>query len=335
MPRASVRKNGEGYMQKLLVATLLATVTLVTAQAQDWPTRAITLVLPYAAGGPVDTVGRLLAPRMSEILGQQVVIENTTGAGGVTGVLRVMKSPPDGYQFVLSAAGTFAHSQTLFKHPPYNSVTDFASIGLIAEAPPILITRKDLPAHDLKEFIAYVKANHGKMQFASGGAASGAHITCLLLNSSIGVEVTHVPYRGTAAAYPDLLAGRFDYMCDYIASALPHIRSHAVNAIATMTRERASVLPALATAHEQGLTDFDAPGWYAFSAPKGTPEPIIRRLNKAMSDALDTPAVGDRLRELGTIPVAKERRTPEYLTQYIVSEIKKWDAPIRASGVSY
>jgi tripartite-type tricarboxylate transporter receptor subunit TctC len=322
-------------MRRLLLAISFTASVVSYAHAQDWPTRPITLVLPYAAGGPVDTVGRLLAPRMSDILGRQIVIENTTGAGGVTGVLRVMKSPPDGYQFVLSAAGTFAHSQTLFKTPPYNSVTDFASIGLIAEAPPILITRKDFPARDLKEFGAYAKTNHGKMQFASGGAASGAHITCLLLNSAIGVNITHVPYRGTAAAYPDMLAGRFDYMCDYIASALPHIRGNTVTAIATLTRDRASVLPDLATAHEQGLVGFDAPGWYAFSAPKGTPDPIIHKLNKAMSEALDTPAVGDRLRELGTIPVKPERRTPDYLTRYIVDEIKKWEAPIRASGVSY
>jgi tripartite-type tricarboxylate transporter receptor subunit TctC len=324
-------------MRKMLLAAAVAALLGIAggASAQDWPTRPVTMVLPFAAGGPVDVVGRLLAPRMSELLGQPVVIENAVGAGGMTGMLRVMKAPPDGYQFVLGVAGTLAHSQTLFKNPPFNAVTDFASIGLIAEAPPILITRKDLPARDLKEFIAYAKANHSKMQFASGGAASGAHITCLLLNSAIGVNIVHVPYRGTGPAYPDMLAGRFDYMCDYAASALPHIRGNTVKALATLTRERSPVLPDLATGHEQGLTGFDAPGWYSFSAPKGTPDLIIRRLNKAMSDALDTPAIGNRCRELGTIPVRPERRTPEYLTQYIKSEIAKWAAPIRASGVSY
>jgi tripartite-type tricarboxylate transporter receptor subunit TctC len=291
-------------------------------------------VLPYAAGGPVDVVGRIIAPRMSESLGRQVVIENIAGGGGVTGVTRVARAAPDGYQFVLSAAGTFAHSPTFFKHLPYNPLSDFVQIGLIAEAPPILIARGELPVRDLKEFVSYAKANQGKMQFASGGAGSGAHITCLLLNAAAGINITHVPYRGTSTAYPDLIAGRVDYMCDYVASALPQIRSNSVKAIATLTRERTSVLPDLATAHEQGFVGFDAPGWYALSAPKGTPDAIIRRLNKAMSDALDTPAVGDRLRELGTIPVQPERRTPEYLSAFIVSEIAKWAPPIKASGIS-
>jgi tripartite-type tricarboxylate transporter receptor subunit TctC len=322
-------------MRKLVLAAAFAATMVATSSAQEWPARSMTLVLPYAAGGPVDVVGRLVAPRMAETLGRQIVIENVVGAGGVAGVLRVLKAPPDGYQFVMSAAGTFAHSQTLFKNPPYNSVTDFASIGLIAEAPPILITRKDLPAGNLKEFIAYARANQGKMQFGSGGAASGAHITCLLLNAAIGVKVTHVPYRGTGPAYPDLIAGRFDYMCDYIASALPHIQAGSVKAVATLTRERTPVLATLASAHEQGLSDFDAPGWYALSAPKRTPVAILRRLSQAMSDALDTPAVGDRLRELGTTPVRPERRTPEYLAKFAADEINKWAPPIRASGVMH
>lgn len=321
-------------MRKLPLAILFTVNLVAGAQAQDWPVRPITLVLPYAAGGPVDVVGRLMAPRMSELLGQPVIIENVAGAGGITGVTRVAKAAPDGYQFVLSAAGTFAHSPTFFKRLPYNPSTDFESIGLAAEAPPILIVRKDLPARDLKEFAAYTKANQSKMQYASGGAGSGAHITCVLLNSAYGITITHVPYRGTSAVYPDLISGRVDYMCDYIASALPQIRSGSVKAIATLTRERASVLPDLATAHEQGLPDFDAPGWYAFSAPKGTPAAIVRRLNKAMSDALDTPAVGNRLRELGTIPVRPERRTPEYYSGFIVSEIAKWAPPIKATGIS-
>jgi tripartite-type tricarboxylate transporter receptor subunit TctC len=292
------------------------------------------MVISFAAGSSIDVVGRIIAPRLGELLGQQVVVENVTGAAGIIGNSRVAKAAPDGYQFVLSAAGTFAHSPTFFKHLAYNPSTDFVSIGLIAEAPPILITRKDLPVDDLKQFAAYAKTNQSKMQFASGGAGSGAHITCVLLNSALGLNITHVPYRGTSTAYPDLISGRVDYMCDYVASALPQIKSGSVKAIATLTRERAAVLPDLATAHEQGIAGFDAPGWYAFSAPKGTPEPIVRRLNKAMSDALDTPAVGNRLRELGTIPVQPARRTPEYFSAFIVSEIAKWAPPIRATGIT-
>src|SRR5687767_13913109 len=321
-------------MRKLLFAIACTTTVTAGAQAQDWPARPITLVLPYAAGGPVDVVGRIMASRMSELLGRQIVIENIAGAGGVTGVTRVAKAPPDGYQFVMSAAGTFAHAPTFFKNLPYNSVNDFEAIGLIAEAPPILIARKDFPARDLKEFVAYAKADPSKIQFASGGAGSGAHITCVLLNSAFGLNITHVPYRGTSTAYPDLISGRVDYMCDYVASCLPQIQNGSVKALATLTRERAAVLPDLATAHEQGLPEFDAPGWYAFSAPKGTPDAIIRRLNKAMSDAIDTPAVGNRLRELGTIPVRPERRTPEYFAGFVVSEIKKWAPPIKATGIT-
>lgn len=321
-------------MRTLLFAISVTSILVAPAQAQEWPARPITLVLPYAAGGPVDVVGRIMAPRMSELLGRQIVIENIPGAGGVTGVTRVAKAPPDGYQFVLSAAGTFAHSPTFFRNLPYNSVTDFEAIGLIAEAPPILIARKDLPANNLKEFVAYAKADPSKIQFASGGAGSGAHITCVLLNSAFGLNITHVPYRGNATAYPDLISGRIDYMCDYVASALPQIQNGSVKALATLTRERTPVLPDLATAHEQGVPEFDAPGWYAFSAPKGTPDPIIRRLNKAMSDAIDTPAVGNRLRELGTIPVRPERRTPEYFAGFVVSEIKKWAPPIKATGIT-
>jgi tripartite-type tricarboxylate transporter receptor subunit TctC len=292
------------------------------------------MVVPYAAGGPADAVGRILAPRMSELLGQQVVIENVAASGGIAGMARVAKAPPDGYQFVLGAAGVLAQNHTLYKKLPYDAVADFAPVGLIAEAPPILITRLDLPVNDLKEFIAYAKANERKMQYGSGGIGSGPHVTCALLNAAIGVNVTHVPYRGMGPAYPDLLAGRLDYACDYPASALPQIEGKAVKAIATLTRERTPVLPQLATAHEQGIVDFDAPGWYALALPKGAPDMIVRRLNKAMSDALDSPAAGGRLSELGTIPVRPERRTPEFLAKFIPSEIEKWAVPIKASGAS-
>jgi len=304
------------------------------AAAQDWPTRPVTMVVPYAPGGPADVIGRVVASGMSDALGRQVIVENFAGAGGMTGAERVARAAPDGYQFLLGANGVLAQNQSLYKHPLYNSATDFATVGLIATAPPILITRKDFPAGNLKEFVAYAKANQSTMQFGSAGPGSGPHITCVLLNAAIGISVVHVPYRSSSLAEQDLLSGRFDYMCDFISTALPQIEANSVNAIATLTRERARALPDLATAAEQGLTGFDAPGWYAIVAPKETPAAAIRRLNKAMSDALDTPTVRDRLTQLGNNVAPPAERTPDYLGPFIASEIAKWAVPIRASGVS-
>jgi tripartite-type tricarboxylate transporter receptor subunit TctC len=216
----------------------------------------------------------------------------------------------------------------------YDAASDFAPVGLISIAPPILIVRKDFPAGDLKEFIAYAKAHDGTLQFGSSGAGSGVHITCVLLNAAIGISATHVPYRGMGAAYQDLLASRIDYACDFISTALPQIEAKSVRAIATLTRERAAALPDLPTASEQGLAGFDAPGWTAAVLPKATPDAIVTRLNKAMSEALDMPAVRDRLTQLGNAVAPPAQRTPQYLRTFIASEIAKWAGPIKASGVS-
>jgi tripartite-type tricarboxylate transporter receptor subunit TctC len=305
---------------------------IVPAAAQEWPTRPISMIVPYAAGGPPDVIARIIAPGMSESLGVQVVVENLSGAGGITGTARVARAAPDGYTFLLGAAGVLSQNQTLYKHPPYNSVTDFTPVGLIALTPAILVTRPNFPANDLNEFTSYAKANQAKMLFGSGGAGSGGHIACLLLNTAIGVTVTHVPYRGSPR--PDLMAGRLDYMCDFSSTALPEIEAKQVKAIAVLARERVALLPDLPTGDEQGLTNFDATGWYAFVAPARTPEPIVRRLNKAMSDALDGPVASERYKRLGNTVAPPAQRSPEYLGQFIRSEIDKWAGPIRASGVS-
>jgi tripartite-type tricarboxylate transporter receptor subunit TctC len=312
---------------------LLATAT-TAAFTQDWPARPLSMVVAYAPGGPADVIGRILAAGMSETLSQPVIIENVVGAGGMIGAARVARAAPDGYQFLLGAAGVLAQNQTLYKHPSYNSVTDFAPVGLIAIAPPILITRKDFPASNLKEFIAYARDHQSTLQFGSSGAGSGPHVTCVLLNATIGISVVHVAYRGASPAYQDLLAGRLDYMCDFISTALPQIEARTVKAIATLTRERTPVLPDLATADEQGLTGFDAPGWYALVVPKGTPDSVVRRLNKGMSDALDSPAVRDRLTQLGNTLVPRSQRTPEFLAEFIPSEITKWAVPIKETGIT-
>jgi tripartite-type tricarboxylate transporter receptor subunit TctC len=312
----------------------LLPIAAAPAAAQDWPTRAVTMVVPYAPGGPADIVGRIIAPGMSQSLGQPVVVENFAGAGGMTGAARVARADPDGYQFLLGASGVLAQNQTLYKHPLYDSAADFAAVGLIAMAPPILITRKDFPAGDLKEFITYVRANQSKLQFGTAGPGSGPHVTCVLLNTAIGSKVTDVAYRSSSIAEQDLVAGRIDYMCDFISTALPQIQGKTVKAIATLTRDRTPMLPDLATANEQGLAGFDAPGWYAIVAPKTTPAPIVQRLNKAMVDALDSAAVKDRLTALGNTVVPPAQRAPDHFAAFLRDEIDKWAGPIKASGVS-
>ena len=303
------------------------------AAAQDWPTRPLTMVVPFAAGGAFDVMGRVFTPRMSESLGQQVIVENIGAAAGIVGTSRVAKAVPDGYTFVLGSVGTHAYNPTLYKKLPYNPATDFAPVALFAEQPMVLITRKDFPASNLQEFIAYAKANGAKLQYGSAGVGSTTHLGCALLNAATGINTTHVPYRGGGPAMLDLIAGQVHYMCSNSASALPQIASNTLKGIALLARSRSSLLPSLATAHEQGLVDFEAITWNAFFLPKGTPAPIIKKLNDAVVEAMSTPTVGSRMQELGVDLVAPERRSPEYLQKFVESEIAKWAVPIKAAGV--
>jgi tripartite-type tricarboxylate transporter receptor subunit TctC len=323
----------------LLVAVLFGlasfpAVAQTTNSVQAWPTKPVTLVVPFPAGSASDVVARILSPRLGELLKKQVLIENVAGAGGSNGALRVARAAPDGYQVAFGVTGTHSQNQLLYNHPPYDATTDFAPVGLIAEAPYMLITRPNFPAADLKQFISYAKTNQSKMQYGSGGQGSGTHITCLLLNTAIGIQVTHVPYRSTSQAMPDLLAGRIDYLCDPIQTSLPGIQEKTVKAMAALSRERATVLPAVPSAYEQGLADFDASIWFALFFPKDTPVTIIRRLSAALSDTLDTKSVRERLEANGLrIPVSR-RRTPDYLSRFVASEIKKYAGPIKASGAT-
>ena len=220
------------------IALLLA--PLASAGAQDWPTRAVTMVVPYAAGGPVDTLGRILAARLSDILGQQVVVENVAGAGGMTGSSRVAKAPPDGYTVLLSGSAVLAINQPLYKRPLYNAVTDFEHVALFSDSARVLITRKDLPVTTLAEFVAYAKANQAKMQYGSAGAGSGMHVCAVLLDAAMSTKITHVPYRGSAPAMQDLMGGRIDFVAKQISTALPQIQGGTVKAIATLGLEALS-----------------------------------------------------------------------------------------------
>ncbi len=304
------------------------------ASAQDWPVRPVTMVVPFAAGGPIDTLGRPLAQYLSGVLGQQVVIENVSGAGGMTGSLRVAQAPADGYQFVLGSVGTHAHNQSLYKKPLYDAKSDFAPVALIAEVPLVLIARKDLPPDDLRSFIAYAKANHAKMQYGSAGVGTSTHIGAVMFNLAIGVDVTHVPYRGGGPAMLDLIAGRLDYICNIASTAVPAIEGKTVKALALLATTRSPALPDLATADEQGLAGFEAYSWNAIFLPRGTPPAIVAKLNAALVAVMDMPAFRDRMKEIGLIVVAPERRTPAYLQSFVASEIDKWAGPIRASGAA-
>jgi tripartite-type tricarboxylate transporter receptor subunit TctC len=305
-----------------------------TTLSQTYPTRPMTMIIPFAAGGPTDVLGRVLAQRMSEILGQQIIVENVGGAGGMTGSKRVADAAPDGYTFVLGTVGTHAQSQTMYKKPLYHSATDFTPVALIAEVPIVLTTRKDLPVKDLKEFIAYAKANQAKMQYGSAGAGSATHLGCVLLNHLIGVDITHVPYRGTGPAMQDLQGGRIDYLCEIVSTAKPQIDGGAVKPIAIMTKERSRALPDVPTGLEQGTPNLEAYTWNAIFLPKGAPADVVKKLHDAAVEAMKTPTVKERLEGLGAVIVPEERATPEYLGQFVKSEIDKWAAPIKASGVT-
>jgi tripartite-type tricarboxylate transporter receptor subunit TctC len=310
-----------------------ATIWPLAARAQPYPSRPITMVVPFAAGGAFDVIGRILADRMSKILGEQVIVQNTTGAAGVIGVDRVVNAAPDGYTFLLGSIGTHAYNQTIYKKPRYDAIGDFTPVALFAEQPMVLTTRKDFPADNLPQFIDYVSKNSPNLQFGSAGTGSTTHLGCALLNAVIGVKITHVPYRGGGPAANDLIGGQIDYMCLNMGSAGPLTMGKQVKAIATLSRNRSPFMPDLATAHEQGLTDFDVVTWNAFFLPKGAPAAVTKTLNDATSLAIDTPAIKERLNELGVTGVAPERRSPEYLAKFVVDEIVRWAGPIKENGL--
>jgi len=319
---------------KAIVAAACMLLASGTAWGQNYPTKPPTMIIPFAAGGPTDVLGRVIAARMSEALGQQVVVENVGGAGGMTGSKRVADAAPDGYTMVMGTVGTHAQGQTLYKRPLYNSVTDFTPVALVAQVPIILTVRKDLPVKDFKEFVAYAKANQGKMQFGSAGAGSATHLGCVLLNHVIGTSITHVPYRGTGPAMQDLAGGRIDFLCEIITTAKPQVDGGTVKALAIFDRQRSPALPNLPTALEQGTEGLEAYTWNAIFLPKAAPPEVVKKLNDAALQAMRTPAVRERLEGLGAKISPDEQATPDYLAQLVKSEIQKWAVPIKASGVS-
>ena len=323
--------------KRSFAAAFFLAVACGGACAQNWPTRPVTIVDPIGAGAVPDTLVRMMVPRLSELLGQPVIIENVSGAGGMIGVSRVAKAASDGYQFGIGTVGTHAYNQTLFKKPLYDAASDFAPVMLFSEQLLVLITRKDLPAADLQEFMAYAKLHQTKMQYGSlAGTGSANHIICALFSSTIGVDVSHVPYRPPSAlAYQDLITGRIDYVCPLASGdAKARIESGQVRGLAIFSKTRSRILPDVATAHEQGLLNFEGKSWNAFFAPRGTPTPIVEKFRAALIAAIDTPAVRARLEEYGAEPVSPERRSPDYLQAFVVAEIKRWAVPIKAAGAA-
>jgi tripartite-type tricarboxylate transporter receptor subunit TctC len=318
----------------ILAGGAIGVLALSPGEAQEWPTRTITLVVPFTPGGGVDISARLQAQAMGELLGQSVIVENIGGGAGMTAGARVAHAAPDGYTFMIGNTGTHAYNQSLYKKPLYNSVTDFTPVGLVSESPRIINARKDLPVNNLQEFIAWLKANETKAQFGSAGVGTGTHLPCVLFNLAIGVNITHVPYRGAGPVIQDLLGGRIDYMCDTIQTGAQLAKQGTVKPIAVLSANRVAIIPEVPTAAEQGLAGVEASVWNAFFLPKGTPDAIVRRLNAAINTSLENPALRKRLEELGLEIVPPERRTPEYLAKFLPEDIARWAKPIHAAGIS-
>jgi len=317
-----------------VAAVTALSLMIVPAAARDWPSRPVTMVVPTAPGGAPDLLGRVVASRLSELLGEPVIVENVAGAGGMIGAARVARAPADGYQFLIGTLGTQAQNQTLYKAPLYNAATDFAPVALLWQVRFILIGRKDLPVDNLQEFIAYARAHQAAMHYGSGGTGSPSHLACALFNAAVGINVSHVPYRGFGPMIQDLVAGRIDYLCPSATAAAGYIESKQVKAIALLSKDRSPLMPTYPSAGEQGLADFEDTGWSGMFLPKDTPPPIVHKLNAAVILTLDTPAVQERFRHSGAEIVAPDRRSPEYLQKFVESEITKWAAVIKAADIA-
>jgi tripartite-type tricarboxylate transporter receptor subunit TctC len=303
------------------------------ATAAEWPERPITLVVPFAAGSGTDVLGRVVAEALSARLAAKVVVENVGGAGGMNGSARVARAEPDGYQLLLGNIGTHAHNQALYKQPLYQAETDFEPVGLVADLAPILIAKGDYPASDLNGFLAHARSNQDKLQYGSAGVGSAAQLACALVNAKAGLTVVHVPYRGAPLAMQDLVAGRIDYQCALLPSPVAQIQAGQVKAIAILSDARSPALPDVPTAREQGMEGVEASAWHALYLPKGTPAPIVKRLNESLGAALDDPAVREQLMRQGAVIPAPERRSRDYLRDFNKAEIQRWGGTIRAANI--
>jgi tripartite-type tricarboxylate transporter receptor subunit TctC len=307
-----------------LAALFGVSVLPAHAQAQAYPTRSITMIVPFAAGGPTDVISRIVTGHMAQTFGQSIIIENVVGAGGTTATTRAARAANDGYTLITGPMGTHAAAVPLYPSLAYHPEKDFEPVALLAGTPILILARKDFPPKDLKEFIAYLKANTEKVNAAHAGVGSVSHVSCQLLNSILDIKPTGVPFNGTGPAMNALVGGQVDYMCDQIVNAVPQINGGTIKAYAVATPARNPSLPDIPTTAEAGLPAFQAQAWNAIFAPKGTPAPVVAKLNAAAVKALDDEGVRKRLLDLGSVIPAAAERTPEALAALVKSEIAKW-----------
>jgi tripartite-type tricarboxylate transporter receptor subunit TctC len=318
---------------KWAAAALLALAAVNAAQAQTYPSRPVTVIVPFAAGGPADISGRIAADIFQRHLGQQFVVENVGGAGGTTGSLRAARSTPDGTTLVMGHMGTHAAAPALYPNLGYDPEKDFEPIGLIAVQPELLAVRKDFPANNLKEFVAYAKANESKLNMGHAGVGSVSYVGCLLLNNAIGIKPTLVPFTGTAPVMNAILAGNVDYDCDPVLGPLPHVRAGTAKALAIAHKKRSPMLPDVPTSYEQGLPAFDCAPFYAMFAPKGTPQPIVDKLAEALNKGLVEEVVQKRLFDLGAEIAEPNQRGPKALAELVRSEVARLTPILKAAAV--
>ena len=317
---------------KWIAAGVFSLLGALPATAQDFPSRVITMVVPFAAGGPGDTIARLVGAAMSQQLNQQVIIENTLGAGGTIGTHRVAKAAPDGYTILLMHVGQ-ATSVSLYKKLPYDPVNDFATIGLVTDVPMIIVARPDYPPKDLKELIAYVKERGDKALYAHSGVGSAAHLCGMVFQSATGTTPTFVPYKGGGPALNDVMGGHIDFYCDPATGPTPLIQAGKLKSYAVTTKTRLKTLPDLPTTTEAGAPKIEVSTWYGLYAPRGTPKPVVDKLAAALRAALKDPSVISRFAELSMEPVAQDLATPAALDAFLKAEVDKWATIIKAAGV--
>jgi tripartite-type tricarboxylate transporter receptor subunit TctC len=321
-------------MKRLLLALAALGLMALPAASQNYPTRPITLIVPFAAGGPTDVIARIVGEHMSKTLGQQIVVENVAGAGGTTGITRGAQSKADGYTIMMGHMGTHGAAPALYPKLRYDPTKDFATIGMAAGTPIIIVSKKDIPAKDLKEFVAYLKASQGKINQAHAGVGSVSHSTGVLFDSQIGAKFTQIAYRGTGPALNDLVGGQVDFMTDQIVNLVEQIKAGTVKAYAIATPERSPALPDLPTTKEAGMPDYQVSAWNALFAPKDTPKDVVAKLNDALDKALDDQATRKRLLDLGGVIPDKAGRTPQYLASYVAQEVARWTPVLKAAGVT-
>ncbi len=317
---------------KTVLTLMMSLAAAGAAHADDYPSKTITMVIPFAAGGPTDTVGRLVGQAMSKELKQQIIVENVGGAGGTVGAGKVARSAPDGYTIFLHHIG-HSTAPALYKKMSYSATDDFETIGLVTDVPMTIVARKDFPAKDFKELITYIKANAAKLNYANAGLGSASHLCGMLFMSALEADMTTVPYKGTGPAMTDLLAGQVDLMCDQTTNTTSQIKESKIKAYAVTTKTKVPSLPDLPTADSQGLKGFEVAVWHGMYAPKGTPKAVVDRLSGALQTALKDPDVIKRMADLGTEPVSKERATPAALRAHLRTEIDRWGPIIKKAGV--